>query len=90
MIARNFDSFRWVLKLKNKVIIYEAYVDMVVHRYGDFGATEDINIDSSKRYMVMTYFGQINDQYQYINAIYDLRDLHKGPNDEPYLNCYIM
>lgn len=78
------------MKLSNKIIISDVKVEKVIRRYGDFGATQDVSLDGSGRFMLITYYGLIDTYYQYIHAVYDLQDVHPGPNNEPYSNCFIM
>lgn len=84
----NFNSFQWVFKLRNGVVVYEITIEKVIHRYGDFGATESISFGHEDRFMMITYYGFKGDVYEYVHAVYDLTDGHKG--NEPYVNCFIM
>lgn len=58
-IVRNFNSFEWVLTLRNKFIISEAKINKIIHRYGDFGATQDVSFEENGRFMILTYYGLI-------------------------------
>lgn len=89
MIISNFDSIQWEMTLKNKIIVSQVKVTKLLHRYEDYGATQDIEIDQDNRFMLITYYGYYETHYQYINAIYDLKDLFNS-NDESYMNTYIM
>lgn len=57
MIISNFDSIQWEMTLKNKIIVSQVKVTKLLHRYEDYGATQDIEIDQDNRFMLITYYG---------------------------------
>lgn len=89
-LVSSFNSLRWVLSLKNEVVVVNISVTSMLHRYGDFTSAQEISVDPSGRFIALTYFGEYKGKNQYIHAVYDLQDCAKSEMSDSYNSCYIM